>query len=66
MQIVRNLENNSAASDLVLVRHTVEEFESRIVGQKFPLDVGNLRHILANRFQVRCARPKRTPLTFVF
>ena len=49
-QIVRNLENNPAANDLVLVRHTIEEFESCIFGQKSSLDVWNLRHILANRF----------------
>jgi len=48
------------------MRDTVTKFEIRIVGQKFSLDIGNLRHVLTNRFQVRRARPKWTPLTFVF
>jgi len=65
-QLVRNLENNPAASDLILVRYTVAKFKIRIVGQKFSLDVGNLRHVLANRFQVRRAGSKWTPLDFTF
>src|SRR5436190_20043360 len=64
-QIVRNLQNNSAPSDLVLVRHAVEKFEIRIIGQKFPLDIGDFSHIFANRFQVRCSGTKRAPQTFV-
>jgi len=65
-QIVRDPENNPAASDLILVRYTVTKFEIRIVSEKFLLDVGDLPHVLANGFQIRCAGPKRTPLTFVF
>jgi hypothetical protein len=34
-KIVRELENNPAASDLVLVRHAIWKFEIRIVGQRF-------------------------------
>ena len=63
-QVVRELENDPAASDLVLVRHTVEEFKICGVGQKFPLDIRNLGHILANRFQIRCTGTERTPLIF--
>jgi hypothetical protein len=63
-QIVRDLENNPAASELELMRHTIWEFEIRIVGQKFSLDVGNLCYVLANSFQVRSAGPKWAPLIF--
>ena len=64
-QIVRNLEKNPAASDLKLMCHAVRKFEIRIVGQKFPLNVGNLRHVLGNPFQVRCVGTERAPLTFI-
>jgi hypothetical protein len=64
-RIVRNLEKNPAASDLKLMCHAIRKFEIRVVGQKFPLNVGNLRHVPGNPFQVHCVGTERAPLTFI-